>query len=96
MNRLLAQYTVDVDYPEVSGIEQLLMLETRSKLYVLFSQLSAKERRLLAMADRKLALHSTQILQEVYRFVSLAEERRQRDVTTEEWWWHLDILVQNE
>jgi hypothetical protein len=48
------------------------------------------------MADRKLALHSTQILQEVHRFVSLAEERRQRDVTTEEWWWHLDILVQNE
>ncbi|MFZ4657847.1 MAG: hypothetical protein ACOYNY_12600 [Caldilineaceae bacterium] len=96
MNRLLAQYTVDVDYPEVSGIEQLLMLETRSKLYAHFSQLSVDERQLLAAADQKLALQSTQILDELRRFVNLAEEWRQRDVTTEEWWWHLDILVQNE
>ncbi|MCE7989618.1 MAG: hypothetical protein DYG89_51380 [Caldilinea sp. CFX5] len=94
MNKLLEQYTIDVDYPEVSGIEHLLMLETRSKLYAHSSQLSADERRLLAAADRKLAVQATKFLHELKRFVNLAEERRQRDVTPEEWWWYLDVLVQ--
>jgi hypothetical protein len=94
MNKLLEQYAVDVDYPDVSGIEHLLMLETRSQLYAVAAQLSTEERRLLASADQKLALQATKFLRELRRFVNLAEERRQREVTPEEWWWYLDVLVQ--
>jgi hypothetical protein len=93
MNKLLKQYTVDVDYPEASGIEQLLMLETRSKLYAVAAQLSAEEGYLLAVADRKLAHQATKFLRELQNFVNLAEERRRRKVTPEEWWWHLDVLA---
>ena len=70
------------------------MLETRSRLYAISAQLSADEKRLLAVADQKLAIQATKFLRELRRFVNLAEERRQRDITPEEWWWYLDVLVQ--
>lgn len=94
MNKFLEQYTVDVDYPEVSGIEHLQMLETRSKLYSLELQLSEEERRLLAAADHKLATQAIHFLRELKHFVNLTEERRRREVSAEEWWWYLDVLVQ--
>ena len=94
MNSLLEQYRVDVDYPEVSGIEHLQMLETRSKLFAVELQLSATERRILLAADRKLAMQALGFLSELERFVNLADERRQRKVVAEEWWWYLDVLVQ--
>jgi len=94
MNSLLEQYIVDVDYPEVSGIEHLQMLETRSKLFVVESQLSATERRMLIAADHKLATQALHFLPELERFVNLADERRRRKVISEEWWWYLDVLVQ--
>lgn len=94
MNKLLEQYTVDVDYPEVSGIEHLQMLETRSKLHLLEPQLSVEDRRLLNIADHKLATEAIHFFEELKRFVNLAEERRQRKVKPEEWWWYLDVLAQ--
>ena len=94
MNSLLEQYRVDVDYPEVSGIEHVQMLETRSKLFAIESQLSATERRILLAADRKLAMQALGFLSELERFVNLADERRRRKVVAEEWWWYLDVLVQ--
>ena len=94
MNSLLEQYRVDVDYPEVSGIEHVQMLETRSKLFAVELQLSTTERRILLAADRKLAMQALGFLSELERFVNLADERRQRKVVAEEWWWYLDVLVQ--
>jgi hypothetical protein len=94
MNTLLEQYMVDVDYPEVSGIEHLQMLETRSKLAAIESRLSPAERQALAAADHKLATHAVAFLDELSRFVNLAEERQQRQVKPFEWWWYLDVLVQ--
>ena len=94
MNRLLEQYTVDVDYPEVSGIEHLQMLETRSQLAAIETQLSSAEQRALAGADYKLATHALAFLAELNRFVNLAQERQQRQISPHEWWWYLDVLVQ--
>jgi hypothetical protein len=94
MNGLLEQYLVDVDYPDVSGIEHLQMLETRSKLAIIESQLSVEERHALAAADHKLATQAVEFLAELNRFVNLAEQRLERQVNPEEWWWYLDVLVQ--
>ncbi len=94
MNKLLEHYVVDVDYPEVSGIEHLQMLETRSQLAALEARLSTAEQRALAVADYKLATHVVAFLAELNRFVNLAQERQQRPISPREWWWYLDVLVQ--
>ena len=93
MNELLKSYLVDVDYPEVSGIEHLQMLKTRSKLATLADSLSASEQQALANADHKLAMQADKFLVELSRFVDLAAERQRRQTNPDEWWWYLDILV---
>jgi len=94
MNRLLENYQVDVEFPDVSGIEHWQMLKTRSELAKVEQQLTASERRVLAEADRKLARDAERFFAELSRFVDLAEERRRRKPGPNEWWWYLDILVQ--
>ena len=91
MNKLLEQYRIDVDFPEVSGIEHMQMLETRSNLAVIEAQLSLVERQTLEIADQKLATHAVAFLAELNRFVDLAEERQLRHVSPSEWWWYLDV-----
>jgi len=93
MNTLLESYLVDVKHPDVSGIEHLQMLETRSELAKVEQQLTSKERKALAEADRRLATNAAHFLAELSRFVNLAEERRQRQPEPNEWWWYLDILI---
>jgi len=93
MNELLKKYLVDVDYPEVSGIEHLQMLETRSQLAKVEPTLSAAERQALAEADNQLATQAEKFLLELNRFVDLVQERRRRQPGPDEWWWYLDILV---
>ena len=93
MNELLKNYLVDVDYPEVSGIEHLQMLETRSQLAKVEPTLSVTERQALAEADHQLATQADKFLMELNRFVDLAQERRRRQPGPDEWWWYLDILV---
>ncbi len=58
MNRLLESYTVDTRYPDVSGIEHLQMLRTRSRLAEIEDTLTTDERRLLAEADQRLIDHA--------------------------------------
>jgi hypothetical protein len=93
MNELLKNYLVDVDYPEVSGIEHLQMLKTRSELAAIAESLSTSEQQALANADRKLAMQADKFLAELNRLVDLAAERQRRQTSPDEWWWYLDILV---
>jgi hypothetical protein len=93
MNELLKNYLVDVEYPEASGIEHLQMLERRSQLMEIEATLSAAEQQALANADRQLAIKADKFLHELNCFVVLAQERQQRQVSPDEWWWYLDILV---
>jgi hypothetical protein len=49
---LLAGYEADVDIPDVSGMEHVQMLMTRSKLYELESNLTAVQKQRLLAADQ--------------------------------------------
>lgn len=93
MNKLLERYLIDVEHPDVSGIEHLQMLETRSKLAAVESSLTPSEKKQLIEADRKLAMQTNKFLAELSRFVDLAVERKQRQPEPNEWWWYLDILA---
>ncbi len=94
MNQLLKNYRIDVDYPDVSGIEHFQMLKTRSELAKIEQQLTPREQKVLAEADRKLVMAADQFFAELSRFVDLSEERQRRQPAANEWWWYLDILVQ--
>jgi len=54
MNNLLNIYNISLDYPEVSGAEQLELLMIRDQIAELETQLSAEERQTLSEADQKL------------------------------------------
>ncbi len=94
MNKLLQVYTVDTEYPGVSGIEHLEMLRRRSKLAEVEQTLSEQERRLLAQADARLVAQAAEFLAELARFVDLARERSRVEAPPSHWWWYLDVLAQ--
>ena len=94
MNELVEAYVVDTQFPDVSGIEHIQMLQRRSELAAMEQGLSRRERRQLADADARLVAHASEFLAELARFVDLAEERRRLDVPASHWWWYLDVLVQ--
>ena len=94
MNPLLKNYMGDVEHPEVSGIEHLQMLRTRSNLAEIESTLDAEERKILAEADRKLVTRAAEFVAELSRFVDLAEQRRRLQPGANQWWWYLDVLAQ--
>lgn len=92
MNRLVRQYRVSVDFPDVSGAEHLEMLQIRDQLMELQPSLSAEEQEALAEADRLLMRQSAKFHAEVSRFVNLEQERRRRDIPASRWWWYLDVV----
>jgi hypothetical protein len=50
MNKLLEHYTIDVDFPGVSGAEHLEMLQLRDQLFELEATLSEAENAPLAQS----------------------------------------------
>ena len=94
MNELLQSYVIDTEHLNVSGIEFLQMLRTRSQLLKFESGLTPEEKRALVEADRRLASHAAEVVAELSRFIDLAEERRRLQPRPTEWWWYLDVLVQ--
>ncbi|KAM3097889.1 hypothetical protein ACKFKG_07305 [Phormidesmis sp. 146-35] len=94
MNALLKQYAVSTEFPEISGAEQLEMLQTRDRLLEVESILSDPEKKQLSQADRRLIQQAPQVLLELSQFVDLAAMRRTQDISAERWWWYLDVLAQ--
>jgi hypothetical protein len=94
MEKLLAAYEVDVDFPDVSGMEHLQMLMTRSQLHKFEAQLSGAQKRRLLAADQKLLKQAHLFSQTIQLIANLAEWRRLEDVTPDHWWWYLDVLAQ--
>ena len=91
----LAAYEVDVGFPDVSGLEHMQMLMTRSELHESGHLLTSDQQTRLANADRKLL----QQVQEYYAAIqSIADLNHWREtaggVTPEHWWWYLDVLAQ--
>ncbi len=92
----LANYTVSVNFPRVSGFEILEMLQARSHLTLLESNLSANERTELESADAIFLTHAQEFYASLSEIADLAEARVSRNVLPSHWWWHLDKLAQNQ
>jgi hypothetical protein len=92
MNNLLNIYNISLDYPEVSGAEQLELLMIRDQIAELETQLSEEERQILSAADQKLIKNAKIIEQELSQFINLANYRKQEDIPPQKWWWYLDVL----
>ena len=92
MNRLLVHYCVDVQHPEMSGVEHLEMLQIRDRLAELESTLTFEEQQARAAADRVLVARASAFYQELLRFLDLAAYRREHGIPPARWWRHLDVI----
>jgi hypothetical protein len=91
---LLAAYEVDVQFSDVSGMEHLDMLMTRSEIAQHEPHLSDEERQRLLQADKLLRQQSFLFYQAIQEVADLASWRREADVPASHWWWYLDVITQ--
>lgn len=91
---LIAAYEADVKYPEVSGMEHLDMLMTRSEIAGNELHLSDEERKRVFNADRLLLQKAGEFYESIHRIADLASWRRDEKVPVTHWWWYLDVIVQ--
>lgn len=90
---LLFAYEAGVQDPEISGMEHLDMLLTRSVLAKFASELTDDQKRRLAAADKILAVHAAQFYAAIARIANLKSWREQEHAPPEQWWWYLDVLA---
>jgi len=93
-DQLVAAYEVDVRFPDVSGMEHLEMLRTRSDIARGETQLTAEQRARLAEADKLLLHQARRFSQAIQRIADLEAWRRQQGTPPAHWWWYLDVLAQ--
>lgn len=91
---LIAAYEVDVQFPDVSGMELLDMLLTRSEIASNEAHLSGEERRRVLTADRVLLRQAKQVLTSIQQIADLASWRRNNNFPITHWWWYLDVVMQ--
>ena len=92
--RLLEQYIVDVQHPDVSAFELLDLLQTRSALATLEAQLSTEERQRLEEADSQLLAAAPMFVSRLLELAPLPTLRRRANVSPSHWWWYLERLQQ--
>jgi hypothetical protein len=92
--RLLAAYEVDVRFPDVSGMEHLDMLVTRSELARGAQRLDAQQRARLDTADQVLLGQARQFYEAIQTIADLEAWRHEQDAPPTHWWWYLDVLAQ--
>lgn len=92
MNKLLNIYNLSLDYPDVSGAEQLEILEIRDQIANFELELSIEERKILFEADKKLIINAASFYQEMSRFINFADYRVKNNILSRQWWWYLDVL----
>ena len=91
----LSAYEVDVDFPEVSGMEHLQMLLARSELHRAGRLLDSEQKARLARTDRKLVQRARSFFEAIQAIANLTSWReRAGGVTPEHWWRYLDVLAQ--
>ena len=91
--KLLFAYEAGVQDPDVSGMEHLDMLLTRSALAEVVTELSDKQRIRLAKADKILAIHAVPFYAAIARIANLKSWREQEHAPPDHWWWYLDVLA---
>lgn len=90
---LLSQYEADVRFPDVSGMEHLDMLLTRSRIATTWQELTPEQQGRLSNADQRLLHNAEQFYQAIVSAADLAEWRNTSAASPEEWWWYLDVLA---
>lgn len=93
LEKLLFAYETDVQFPDVSGMEHLDMLLTRTKIEENKGCLSQKQRERLATADQTLLQQSNQFYTAIRQVVDLTAWREQVEASPSHWWWYLDVLA---
>jgi hypothetical protein len=93
-DKLIAAYEVDVRFPDVSGMEHLDMLLTRSEIAKGEHGLTAEQRTRLAEADKVLLQQARRFYQAIRKVADLDAWRRDENVPPAHWWWYLDVLAQ--
>lgn len=90
---LIVAYEVDVRFPDVSGMEHLEMLLTRSKIAREETHLTAEQRLRLAEADKVLLQQAKAFYQAINKIADLEAWRLDENVPVTHWWWYLDVLA---
>ena len=88
----LRAYEVDVQDPEVSGMEHLEMLFNRSELSKVEAALNGKQRQRLDVADQQLIAHARQFYTAIQAIANLQSWREHKQEPPDHWWWYLDVL----
>jgi hypothetical protein len=93
MNDLLKNYSISVEFSEVSGAEHLEMMQMRDRLFEVESELTAEEKQILALADRQLIQRAPEFYRELLHFVDLGARRQSQQIPPQRWWWYLDAIA---
>ena len=93
---LVAAYEVDVRFPDVSGMEHLDMLLTRSEIARGELWLTTEQRVRVAKADRMLLEQARSFYEAIQEIANLQLWRRDENVPPAHWWWYLEKLVKVE
>jgi hypothetical protein len=93
MNKLLADYATQVEYPDVSGAEHLETLQNRDLLAEMEDDFSDEERNSLIASDKMLLSNAAEVYQELSKFLNLEQYRRSKGICSQQWWWYLDVLT---
>lgn len=91
---LIAAYEADVQFPEVSGMEHLDMLMTRSEISRDELHLSNNDLERLQKADRLLLKNAKKFYEAICAVADLSSWRRDENVPSTHWWWYLDVIAQ--
>jgi hypothetical protein len=89
----LTQYETDVRFPDVSGMEHLDMLLTRSRIAAHHEALLPDQHVRLLEADRRLFDKAEVFYRAIARVADLTAWRNDSAASPEEWWWYLDVLA---
>lgn len=94
IDHLLEAYEIGVEDPEISGMEHLDMLLTRSKLAKVVDDLTPSQKARLTRADQELTRQAEQFYAAISRIANLKSWRDDEDAPPSHWWWYLDVLVE--
>lgn len=92
IEKLLFAYETDVRFPDVSGMEHLDMLISRSRLANL-PDMTMEQQRRLAEADKMLLAQAHEFYQAIAQVADLSEWRKQENAPFSHWWWYFDVVV---
>lgn len=93
LKRLLDHYVTGVQFPSVSGFEVLELLDVRSRLATLESQLDEAHRTQLEKADSLFLDHAPAFYESVTAMGNLSDIGRRASVACSHWWWYLEKLA---